>query len=57
MSSIPNMRIMAPCDPNELRYYIDEALKSNGPTYIRIGKKGNLQLPKIQKKFLLAGLI
>ena len=47
MSSIPNMRIMAPCDPNELRFYIDEALQSSGPTYIRIGKKGE---PTITQK-------
>ncbi len=40
MSSIPNMRVLAPCDPNELRIYIDEALNIKGPTYIRIGKKG-----------------
>ena len=50
MSSIPNMRIMAPCDPNELRYYIDEALKSNGPTYIRIGKKGEPTITQNSKK-------
>ena len=47
MSSIPNMRILAPCDPNELRFYIDEALQSSGPTYIRIGKKGE---PNITQK-------
>ncbi len=40
MSSIPNMRVLAPSDPNELKFLIEEALKIEGPTYIRIGKKG-----------------
>lgn len=40
MGSIPNMTVLAPCDPNQLSFYLDEALNINGPTYIRIGKKG-----------------
>ena len=40
MGSIPNMRVLAPCDSNQLGFYLDEALNVNGPTYIRIGKKG-----------------
>ena len=40
MSSIPNMRVLVPCDPNQLKFYIDQSLNLNGPTYIRIGKKG-----------------
>ena len=40
MGSIPNMRVLAPCDSNQLGFYLDEALNINGPTYIRIGKKG-----------------
>ncbi len=40
MGSIPNMRVLAPCDPNQLGFYLDESLNINGPTYIRIGKKG-----------------
>ena len=40
MSSIPNMRVLAPCDPNELKVFINQSLNLNGPTYIRIGKKG-----------------
>ena len=39
--SIPNMNIIAPCDPNEM----EDAVKyccnhSKGPTYLRIGKAG-----------------
>ncbi len=40
MGSIPNMTVLAPCDPNQLSFYLEEALNINGPTYIRIGKKG-----------------
>ena len=38
--SIPNIRVLAPCDSRELRSYINESLTVNMPTYIRIGKKG-----------------
>ena len=34
------MRVLVPCDPNQLKFYIDQSLNLNGPTYIRIGKKG-----------------
>ena len=44
MSSIPNMRVLAPCDSNELRFFINEALNLQGPTYIRIGKKGEPEI-------------
>ena len=40
MRSIPNIRILTPCDPNELKSHLGEALSLSGPTYIRIGKKG-----------------
>jgi transketolase len=39
--SIPNMNIIAPCDPNELREAVNYlAFKSSSPTYLRIGKAG-----------------
>jgi transketolase len=39
--SIPNMNIIAPCDPNELREAVNYlAFKSTSPTYLRIGKSG-----------------
>ena len=40
LRSIPDLRILAPCDKTELKYQLREALKLDGPTYIRIGKKG-----------------
>ena len=39
--SIPNMNIIAPCDPNELKEAIKYCCtKSNFPIYLRIGKSG-----------------
>ena len=39
--AIPNMNILAPCDPLELKYSIYHcAFKSKSPTYLRIGKTG-----------------
>ncbi len=40
LRSIPNLRILAPSDSNELIHQMREALVLDGPTYIRIGKKG-----------------
>jgi transketolase len=39
--SIPNMSIIAPCDPNELKQALNYlAFKNKNPTYLRIGKSG-----------------
>lgn len=39
--SIPNMNIIAPCDPRELKEAINYCCtKSKSPTYLRIGKSG-----------------
>jgi transketolase len=40
LRTLPGMRVVAPCDANELRSVLREALNENAPTYIRIGKKG-----------------
>lgn len=40
MRTLPNMRVVAPCDAIELRQAIRAALHETGPVYIRIGKKG-----------------
>lgn len=37
---LPNMQILAPCDPTELKLALTAAARSRKPTYIRIGKKG-----------------
>ncbi len=46
-SSIPNMRVLAPSDPLEMRETIEWcAKKSQGPTYVRLGKAGEPNLSK-----------
>ena len=44
ISSIPNMRVLAPCDSIELTNQLREIINLRGPTYIRIGKKGEPNL-------------
>ncbi len=40
-SAIPNMTVLAPCDPDEMRLATKWcATKSKGPVYMRLGKKG-----------------
>jgi len=39
--SVPNMDIIAPCDPKEMENAVKHCItKSNNPTYLRIGKAG-----------------
>lgn len=40
LRSLPHMQVLAPADAMELRACLRAALKSDQPTYIRIGKKG-----------------
>ena len=44
LRSIPGMQILAPSDKNELIHQLRDALNSQKPTYIRIGKKGEPDL-------------
>lgn len=52
LRSIPNMTVVCPGDANELRSLLWDALKINGPVYIRMGKKGEPKvyedLPKVK---------
>jgi transketolase len=40
MRALPNLNIVCPSDPIEVKYALEAALKSNNPTYLRLGKKG-----------------
>lgn len=40
LRSIPNLQLCAPTDSLELKAQLNQALRENRPTYIRIGKKG-----------------
>ncbi len=42
--SIPNIRVLAPSDRNELMSQLQECVKYPRPTYIRIGKKGEPEI-------------
>ena len=51
-SSLPNMQVMAPCDPDEMRLATEWcANKSNNPTYLRLGKAGEPNLTSNADKF------
>lgn len=51
--TLPNMRIIAPCDTVELEYALQAILKDDVPTYIRIGKKGEPLIHKNPFEFEL----
>jgi len=40
MSALPNMSIIAPCDPEELKPAIWACAEHHGPVYLRLGKAG-----------------
>ena len=44
MSALPNMSIIAPCDPAELETAIAACTENKGPTYLRLGKAGEPNL-------------
>ncbi|WP_404421967.1 transketolase family protein [Nibricoccus sp. IMCC34717] len=51
MRSLPGMQVCAPADALELRAVLRAALRSEQPTYIRIGKKGEPVLHEKQPEF------
>lgn len=46
LRALPNMTILCPGDPMEVRAAIRAALRHNGPVYIRLGKKGEANIHK-----------
>jgi transketolase len=44
MSALPNMTILAPCDPLEVFDAVEACVKSEGPVYLRLGKAGEPNL-------------
>jgi len=40
LRSLPGMTVFCPCDSQELRSGLRQALRQDGPIYIRLGKKG-----------------
>jgi transketolase len=39
LRAIPNLKILCPSDPEEVRKLLKDALKMKGPVYLRLGKK------------------
>jgi transketolase len=44
MSALPNMTVLAPCDPRETAEATRAAVACNGPVYLRLGKSGEPDL-------------
>ncbi|HAT51326.1 MAG: transketolase [Nitrospirae bacterium] len=44
MSALPNMSIIAPCDPEELKSAVWACIRHFGPIYLRLGKAGERNL-------------
>lgn len=57
LRSLPNMRVLCPADPYEVRGALAAALKENGPVYIRIGKKGEPNVHTAQPDFKIGKAI
>jgi len=51
LRTIPNLRIFAPCDSNELSSVLKYINSNPAPTYIRIGKKGEFEMFKKKPEF------
>ena len=54
---LPNMTIIAPCDPLEVRLALRAALAHDGPVYLRLGKKGEPLLHRGNPDFTIGKAI
>ena len=50
LKNFPNLQILCPSDPDETEEALKESIKSKKPTYIRIGKRGEVNL-KLRERF------
>lgn len=50
---LPNMSVVCPCDPIEVKLALRQALHSDGPVYIRLGKKGEPSVHKEEPEFVI----
>ena len=44
MSALPNMTVVAPCDPAEVMSAVEQSFQLEGPMYLRLGKAGEPNL-------------
>lgn len=52
MSAIPNMSVLAPCDPAEVTAAVSAAARHPGPIYLRLGKAGEPNLSAQAEPFV-----
>ena len=57
LKTLPNLQIICPGDKMEVREAVIEAYKSNKPTYIRLGKKGEPIIHNKRPKFKIGSSI
>jgi transketolase len=53
LRTLPNMHVVCPADPVEVRLALNDALRLGRPTYIRLGKKGEPVLHATPPKFTI----
>jgi transketolase len=51
LRALPNMHVVCPADPVEVKLAVADALRLNAPTYIRLGKKGEPTVHQIEPYF------
>jgi transketolase len=51
LRTLPNMHVVCPADPVEVRLAVADALRLGAPTYIRIGKKGEPNVHQSEPHF------
>ena len=51
MRALPNMTVLAPCDPLDTRGAVQAALALDGPAYLRLGKNGEPALLPASSRF------
>ncbi len=57
LRTLPNLQILCPGDPIEVRESLKQAYKSETPTYIRLGKKGEPNIHKEIPEFKIGSSI
>ena len=53
MRMLPNMTILCPCDPIEVKSALRAAFQLNSPVYIRLGKTGEPNIHKAPPEFII----
>lgn len=57
LRTLPNMTVVCPCDPVEVRLALRAAIEHDGPVYLRLGKKGEPRLHALEPDFRIGRAI